>query len=231
MIYVLVDGKRMQKICDGLYAKKVEDYQKFKANDVLVLPLHWENKVIGKHIKIEDLQNLRIFLPYQNDILPKSNAFYFYMEDENVLMYNAKLTALGILNKMSDMHINLYDLKIDIIGYGKCAKALMLLCDVMQIKYQCIYHKDNENTIYLDANYNASKVLINTAPVCIFDENDQRIKNMEYIIDISSNKCMKKIQGKTATQIIFPGSLPQLYYCESASKLIENFIRREINEE
>ena len=70
------------------------------------------------------------------------------MEDENVLMYNAKLTALGILNKMSDMHINLYDLKIDIIGYGKCAKALMLLCDVMQIKYQCIYHKDNENTIY-----------------------------------------------------------------------------------
>mgnify|MGYP003318542980 CR=1 FL=1 len=106
----------------------------------------------------------------------------------------------------------------------------MQLFDYLNIKYRFIYYKKIENGILNSEYKKKGNMIINTAPICILNENDINLYNVDYILDISSEKCMKKLQGKIASQIIFPGSLPELYYSSDAAYLIANFVWRNLHE-
>lgn len=220
----------MEYLCKCLNAKKVMYKQKFVENDVLILPLKWQSKLIQKSISIHDIKNLIVFMPFYSSLLAPTNEIYAYMEDTDLIKENAKLTALGIVNKLSDLKVNILQMNVDIIGYGYCAKALMKLLDSMQIKYQCIYYKKTSETILPEAYQHRGNVIVNTAPVCIFEKYNDVFSDIEYMMDISSNKCFKYLQGKVVSQIIFPGSLPEIYFYVSSSKLIEHYVRSKLDE-
>lgn len=230
MIYVCVDGRRMEYVRKYLNAKNVLDRQKFSEGDILVLPLRWKKCLEDKKINVSNLKNILIFSPYNHEQLKQNNKLFCYMEDCGILNLNAKLTALGILNILSDKGISFFDLNVDIIGHGYCAKEIAKLFDYLNIKYRFIYYKKIENGILNSEYKKKGNMIINTAPICILNENDINLYNVDYILDISSEKCMKKLQGKIASQIIFPGSLPELYYSSDAAYLIANFVWRNLYE-
>ena len=48
---------------------------------------------------------------------------------------------------LSDKGISFFDLNVDIIGHGYCAKEIAKLFDYLNIKYRFIYYKKIENGI------------------------------------------------------------------------------------
>lgn len=226
MIYVLINGNRMKFLASYLNAMEITGDSIFEENDVIILPLRWE-KQIKQNLYL--LKNLTLFVPYSNQCLSEYNKVFAYMEDETLLIENAKLTALGMIQILSEI-TSLYEIKVDVIGQGRCAKALIVLFDYLNIKYRILYYKQKENTVLIEDHLQLSNILINTADVFAFENKDIDFTNVEYMIDLSSYKPFIVLEKEYPTKIIYPGPLPELYFARSSAQLIETFIRRNLNE-
>lgn len=230
MIYVLVNGNRMLYLQKRMNAKRWDETIGMKKDDTLILPIHWEIYV-GEKEK-EKWEDLNLFLPFHSNRIKKNNRIFYYMEDEKVLLENAKLTALGLMLRLCEYELSIYDLNIDIIGTGRCAMALKNLFELLNVKVCMVYHKQKESYILSTDYENKDKgnVIINTAPVCILLKEDKSLERVKYIIDLSSEKCLEEIRENSNINVIYPGSLPEVYFALSSATLIEEFIRSKLYE-
>lgn len=235
MIYVYVNSKRMAYLQQKIGAAVLSDESSLEKDDTIVLPI-LSNKLtsiplIKSFLKLSTLHQLKIFLPFPHPLIPNDNTFFYYMKDEQLVTNNADLTALGLLFYLTQHALSLYEIQIDIIGGGKCGKALANLLFLLGVEYRIIHHLGEDNdSIEAYKKQNKGEVIVNTAPVCYLSLENLQESNTKWIIDISSEKCYPKSLEKSGVEIIHPGSLPEKYFPCSGADLICNFMRRVLDE-
>lgn len=155
------------------------------------------------------------------------------MEDEDVIRQNANLTALGFISYLESISFDFDRDSIDIIGYGHCGKAIYHLLSLLNIQSRVIRRKTNNlNFISIDEYHKLvkSKYIINTSIENILDTKTILSEYTKYVIDISSNKNIQKDMLDNEIKLIYPGSLPTLYYPYNSALLIFKFIKGNENE-
>ena len=233
MIYVYVNGKRMAYLQQKLNAAVLSDASIIEAGDTLVLPILKRNKkeipLRNKTLSLSKLHGLKLYLPFPHPLIPEDNEFFYYMRDEELVLENANLTALGLLFYLTQHAISLYDIKIDILGGGKCGQALAKLLDYLHVDYRVI-HKNREIDMETYRSLKKGDIIVNTAPVCYLEIKDLKNQPTQFVLDISSEKCFNKQLQASGVEIIYPGSLPEKYFPCSGADLIFEYMGRVNNE-
>ena len=162
-----------------------------------------------------------------------------WLNDEELLMKNAQLTAEGMLCRLIETtKRSLFTYQIDLIGTGRCAKALSNLLDCLKIPYRFVSSSKekcstDDRLILLDAwcTQHPSELVVNTAPVCVIHQ--QVMKHWEkpvQVYDLSTGctgvdkKCLKHPFLKFYEE----PALPSRYAVESAALLVSEYIEREL---
>lgn len=235
MVYVFVDSIRMAYVQNILNANTLSDPTKIKAGDTIIFPIIDKNKrdiplKKGK-LKLASLENCKLFLPFPYPYFKENNEVFYYMRDEQLAYSNAFLTAAGLMSFLGTLNLSLKDTSFDVIGYGKCGKAIVSILKAMHLKYSIIRYSeiDSDDTdIYSINDYKQAEkgdVIINTAPYNELRKEDFINCHTSYIIDISSEKCFKQAFLPEHITLIYPGSLPNKYFAYSSAKLIADFVK------
>ena len=161
-----------------------------------------------------------------------------WLKDDEVIIRNAELTAQGILGYLL-MHSlkSRKQIKIDLIGTGRCAKACAESFDSLNLSYrmvtrQLIHHPDYIN---LDSwkTSDPYDIIVNTAPSCIVDQNVlDHWKNRKLVLDIStgfvfvSDSCRKH----PFLNLVELKAIPAQVAPSTAAEIIGEYILKELKQ-
>ena len=162
------------------------------------------------------------------DRLPMKKEYY--MKDPHVIEENAVLTAEGVLHLLiTSVSKSLYEIQVDIIGFGNCGKAIYhmlknLDIDTRVIRRECTEEKD---MIKLSSWKDCGDVIVNTSIQKVIDETRIHQWNKKpLIIDIATpdvvDQAMLQSFGVT---FIKAGNLPGRFCAESAGRIIADHVR------
>ncbi len=235
MIYVYINSKRMAYVGNMLDAICLHDEKQLQKDDVLVLPPIMENQrtlpLQKGALHLDLLHHMKIFIPNVNRYLQEDNDVYYYMRDDEIAMDNAQLTAAGMLCFLLEQEYAFKDVCIDVIGYGRCGKAIYELFVAMKMNVRVIRREASDPFISMNEYRKGTKgnIIINTSPY-------QECKKEDFtthctIIDISSEKCFPKAWEDEKIRVIYPGSLPNIYAPYSSAKLIAEYVKGKCYEE
>lgn len=124
-----------------------------------------------------------------NDMQYKVNC---WLKDDEVVVRNAELTAQGILGYLLMYSMkSLKQIKIDLIGTGRCAKACAECFDSLNISYRMVTRQSIHHPDYVGLDRwkksDPYDIIVNTAPSCIVDQNVLDYwKNRKLVVDIST---------------------------------------------
>lgn len=235
MVYVYVDSLRMAYVQNILDATTLSGPNDIKKGDTIIFPVLDKNQRIlplkKGNLKLETLENCKIFLPFPYSFFKENNEVHYYMRDEQLIKNNATLTAMGLISYLGTLNISLKDSHFDVIGYGMCGKAIVALLKAMNLNYSIIRHQDVDNSdvnMYTMEKYHTAEkgnVIINTAPYNSLSQDDFINCHTSYIIDISSEKCFRSEELPKNINLIYPGSLPNKYFAYSSATLIADFVK------
>lgn len=151
----------------------------------------------------------------------------YYQEADFEL--NAIYTAQGTLaSLLSLIQVDMNKISIDIIGYGRCGKALYQLLNRLGIQVRVITRQLPEG-IYCHGyeHYKASQIMINTQDDICFQL--QALAECELIIDIASNQTFADAIVTSSRYHKLRG-LPSKFVIKDAAHLLSQAIRRYFNE-
>lgn len=232
MIFVYVDSLRMAYVQNNLNAATLLDVESVQENDTIIFPvLNKTNRKIPLKkgfLNLSSLENVNLFLPFSYPFFKENNNVFYYMQDEELVKANAKLTAGGLLALLGTLPIVLQEAVFDVVGFGKCGQAITSLLQSMQLKVRVIRREsEDESQISLSqyATMKKGNIVINTAPDNVFENMSLKDENIDYVIDISSKRCIKKEMLAQTCELIYPGSLPNKYFPYSAAKLISDYVK------
>lgn len=145
---------------------------------------------------------------------------------------NSQMSAEGVLYLLIDhTRKGLYDLKVDIIGYGSVGKALYGLLRCLGVKTRVIrrhLEEDKENFITVE-DYQRKmpyEVIINTSLTAVVDEAMIQKMDDHLIINlVSSFKINEALLRNRHSRIIHAGPLPALLSPVSAAKLMADTLQ------
>ncbi len=215
MIYIYEQNERMKRVRILLHANALLKQTEVVDGDVIVCASMTEEvKAI-----LSKCRNCSVFTSFTCTCLHPSNKVYPYLEEDILLKKNAKLTAIGILLLLNKEEVNYTS--VDIIGSGRCGVAIYeLLKDVYDVRL--ISRQNHAEYISLESYQKMDKanVIVNTSPVyqCLGTQAECAL-----FIDISSKGVYVNKDWK---QVVFPGSLPNVYTPQSSAILICDYIRR-----
>lgn len=239
----------LSKDFDTIKIDKETDFLALPILDAIVFPIKGADdfgylNMDGIRIRIPSLfweiqnKHLCLFCGMKNAYLEKMTMKkYYYMEDEEVIRENAILTAEGVLNELIGCcDKSIYDVKVDIIGYGNCGKVIYemlhnLHVDVRVIRRKCSeVHKD---FIEIEDWVECGDIVINTSIQKLLDEKRmQGWKKKPVIIDIATPDVL---DGKAADNlnihVIHASNLPGRFACISAGNIIASYIRGILRDE
>ncbi len=221
MKYVYVNSKRMEYVKEQLNALAYQGNESLTNNDVLVLP--FINAKLNKELmNLNELKNITIFCPFFNAELDGSNTIYAYMEDEQLISDNAYLTAIGLFVYVNTLPIRKDDV-IDVIGDGRCGRAIYELFKKVKIPVRLISRRTSKDVLLLSdyQQMNKGKLIVNTAIKNV--SLGEHMETCESMIDISSDHVMEAYED---IQVLYPGSLPERYTPSASAKLICDYIGR-----
>lgn len=235
MIYVYINSKRMAYVGNMLNAICLHEEKQLQEQDVLILPVINENQrtlpLQKGMLHLDKLHHITIFIPNINRYIQEDNNVYYYMRDEEVAKKNAYLTAAGMLSFLLEREYDYQEIVVDVIGYGKCGKAIYELLKAMKMQVRMIRREAFYPFISMNEYRNMKKgnVIINTSPYNECKKED--FNDTCCIIDISSEKCFSKDWEDEKMNIIYPGSLPNMYAPYSCAKLIADYVKGKCYEE
>ncbi|NBK97205.1 MAG: hypothetical protein EOM50_04200 [Erysipelotrichia bacterium] len=148
MIYVYVDSLRMAYIQKALNAHTLSDPDEIKANDIIIFPVlkKTQHTIMLKKgiLHLSAIEQCTLFLPFAYSFFKENNKVYYYMRDDTLVKKNALLTASGLMAYLGSLPIDLNHTTFDVIGYGKCGKAIIDLFTAIGVAYRCIRHEHVE---------------------------------------------------------------------------------------
>ena len=178
-----------------------------------------------------------IFSGQESSFLSGLNQIvHFYMKDENVIKANAKLTAQGIMGYLFSSSKTAVDqMKVDLIGTGRCALACAELLDRCNIHYRYITRSQSQESGYIFyESWKASDpydIIINTAPSTMVNQNVMNCwKNRKLVLDIATDfpfveaSCLKHPYLK----LVKMKSIPAQVAPSKAAEIIAGFILKEL---
>lgn len=251
-IAVICCDDRMVQVRDNLLKDfctlgivDLHDLEQYKEEiDVLVLPVKGvdNNGVIHSEKMSSEFwqslkQDIKIFCGMRNtflDALPYTVDYY--MEDKEVIHDNAILTAEGVLNELIGCcPRSIYDICVDIIGYGNCGKVIYNMLNNLHVNARVIRRDciEEGDFIKLENWIDCGDVIINTSIQKVMDgERMHAWKKKPIIIDIATpdvieTHCAKQL----GIQVIKAGNLPGRYASISAGNIIAEYIRGQLNHE
>ena len=184
---------------------------------------------------IDSCCNKVIVCGHATDWIKEHNHVICLLEDEEFLVNNAWVTAWGILEILLRHSMQCIDeLCIDVVGYGRCGKALVRLFDALHISYRVIV-KELKNYNFEAIHFEEylfkkpNPWIIQTADCCIFDKHwVQRCKGETSIIDITSNFVGTKDIQNEMIMILYAKALPDLYCSKSGGVIYYDAIKRDL---
>ncbi len=231
----------------------IEFYDAF----ILPLPATQDNKYIkGTDITVDDLIGIMpaektVFAGKLNDKIKKRfyenkiEVFDYYQREEFALK-NAVPTALGVLNFVMNNSTKIIpDMKIMVIGYGKCGRAILKVFNSLGAnviaasrKYLTVAEAQSNGISAcliknINENVNNCDVVINTVPSPIFGKNFiDLIKKSTLIIDIASAPYGFDYgyAKESHKKIVRLPSIPGVYFPQSAGNIIADTIMNIIEE-
>ena len=147
----------------------------------------------------------------------------YYLECD--LQLNAKYTAQATFCVLlSLIQCDMYSISVDVIGYGRCGKAIYELLNTLGIQTRVITRQLLEG-VYCHGYelYKASEIVINTQDDICFSVN--AFEECKLILDIASNQTFHEdiIQSNRYHQL---KGLPSKYVLIDAAKLLKTAIWR-----
>ncbi len=256
-IAVVNNDQRMQEVYFTLSHKysvtAIHEFTNFDdvSNiDVLVLPVKGideEGNIVanGKKIHIpssfwESLSSSCIVfagIPHSFlDALPCQVKYY--MQDEELLLENAQLTAEGVLFLLIDnTPISIKELRVDVIGYGRCGKAIVDWLTDLGVDVRIIRREVEETNGAMSVDTwiyeEPSPVIINTSIQKIMKKEVLGSwESKPLIIDIATPDVIDTDTARVlGIHVIKAGNLPGMIAYKSAGHLIAKFVRDNIHEE
>ena len=197
-------------------------YQDLKMNGFLKM----DKKLVAGDVYIlpPSLSKERFLLQYPSlkDSMVVEGKDYYLERD---LQINAKYTAqatLGVL--LSLIQCDMHKITVDVIGYGRCGKAIYELLHNLNIATRVITRQTIEG-IYCHGydQYKAGEIVINTQDDICFSIN--RFEDCRLILDIASNQTFHKdiVQSQRYHQL---KGLPSKYVLKDAATLLKEAIWR-----
>lgn len=167
------------------------------------------------------------------------NVYDYY--DEDLIVKNAFLTAIGLKQVMEENKIDIKSGPSAVIGFGRTAKAISEMLNVNSAEFTVYARNKDVINLAESMNYDAVNlkyfteectnfsVIINTVPAVIIDENIlKRLKHDTVIIDIASYPYGVDINiaAEHSIKVIRALSLPGKYTPDLAGTLIGEKIKR-----
>lgn len=162
-----------------------------------------------------------------------------WLNDEKLLVQNAKLTAEGLLARIIETtDVSLESLTIDIVGTGRCGKACAELFEKLNLHFRMVTTSPKDNDFRFPwvklsewQTSDPSEIIINTAPVCILTQNSMKHwKSQKHVYDLATGfpAVEEKALKHPFLRLYQEGSLPARFASVSAAELIEEIIRKEM---
>ena len=175
------------------------------------------------------------------ELLKNKNFIYKnFMQDEIFSIKNANLTAEGVLALiLTESKKSIFESNILIFGAGRISKACAILFNKLGVNFSiCNYHDENYknayifcNSCYLGKEYakDASRfdIIINTIPSLHLSKLDANLfkSGTMYIETASQNGTLRE---NSNLNFIPAPQLPKRFSCESAAKVMYDFINKEL---
>ena len=172
---------------------------------------------------------------YDAELKNHFHQIYFYMQEEVVIQENAILTAEGILNEiLSCSARSIYDLKVDIVGYGYCGKAIYEMLKHLQMEVRVIRRSCQQEGDFLPLAkwVQPNDIIIHTAVGEVLNkERMQRWRTYPIIFDIATPQVIDLDYAKQkGIQVKKMKNIPAKYASITAGNIIYRFIRGKLCE-
>ena len=193
--------------------------------DVIVMGMDYfdEHSFDGKYLS--NLKNTVIFVCYDaSEIMKEQFRVVCLKNSEDFLVKNAQITAWGILAiLLQSCEECLNETVVDVIGYGRCGKAIVQLLDALGVQCRVIVKQVKKYTreVMHFEEYlfkKPAKWVIQTADVCIFDHAWVLRSGKPIIIDITSKFVGTKNLQDEDIVIYYAKALPDHYCIKSSAK-------------
>lgn len=154
----------------------------------------------------------------------------YYLLDHHVIEENAILTAEGVLHLLiTSVSKSLYDIQVDVIGYGNCGKAIYRMLKNLDVNVHVIRRECKEDAVFHQlSNWDqCGDVIVHTSIQKVIDEaRMKRWKKKPLIIDIATPDVVDIIAAKQLDiRYIKAGNLPGRFCAESAGRIIADYVR------
>lgn len=238
MCYV---SKYIASCCDLIICDETVDFLSLPPLDFLILPvkgidvdgnLNIQGKCVHVPTKFWELQKevgiiTGLPTPY---IASLPHQKFYYMLDEQVVKENAVLTAEGVLQLLiSSIDQSLYDITVDVIGYGNCGKAIVNMLQNLDVSVRVIRRACEEKGPFITIEHweQCADVIINTSIQQVLCA--KRLKLWEkkpLVIDIATPDVVD-VEETKRLQIpyIKAPNLPGRFCADSAGRIIACYIR------
>lgn len=182
-------------------------------------------------------KNTILFCGIKNNFLEKlPQQKLYYMKDPQVIHDNAILTAEGVLNELIGCsNRSIYDLQVDIIGYGNCGKVIYEMLHNLQVKVRVIRRECERKDDFLPMEEwgQCGDVIINTSVQKVMDEQRMSVwEKKPIIIDIATPDVIDvKAASKWNIKVLKAANLPGRFACITAGDIIAEYIRGKLKNE
>lgn len=161
----------------------------------------------------------------------KKIALYEFLNDEDYVIENAKLTAMGIIEYLNTDGVSIKDKKITIFGFGNIGFELAKMLSIYETKFDIYSTDEVENKFikllnYTKADFSNMQIIINTIPSNL--NWDYEIFKDKRIIDVASwpyGFDIAKINNLNIKYEIL-SSIPAKFYPYSAAQIIKKYIEK-----
>lgn len=262
LIGVVTSDKRQESIAETLEQRGYTVIKVVKSEDlcfdmdILVLPIRGINESCIMKLQNTVLNFNEFFKNAKKELVIYSGVNCQFLEklpfhvihllsDEDIINYNAKLTAQGLLiDLLLNIHSSIDEIAIDIIGYGHCGKAIYKLLSSINPNVRVIsrrnlseYENSPVNTLmfeeYLQQEEYAD-VLINTVPAMMINEKIiSKLDKNTLLLDIAT--APGGIDFDCATkyhlQALLLPALPSKYVWKSAGRILGERIIKDVEQD
>lgn len=157
----------------------------------------------------------------------------YYMQEEDVINGNAILTAEGVLNQLIGcIEKSLYDIQVDIVGYGHCGSVIYEMLKNLHVKVRVIRRtcEEDGDFVPLAKWKDCGDVIIHTAIAPMIDAaHIQAWSRKPVILDIATPDVIDHLAcEQRGIRIIKAGNLPGRFACISAGRIIADCVRGKV---
>lgn len=244
MLYV---SKNICSSCNLIMIDENTDFLTLPALDYLVLPVRGIDElgyltIRGKQVKVPSMfwkmqKDVVIFSGLSTSYL-ESLPFkkYYYMKDDTVVKENAILTAEGVLLLLiSSIDKSLYDISVDVIGYGNCGKAIVTMLQGLDVKVRVIrrFCEEDETFMTIEHWEQCADVVVNTSIQRVMvEERMEKWEKKPLVIDIATPDVVDEAAcRRLSIPFIKALNLPGRFCAESAGRIIACYVRGIVHEE